>query len=383
MFLEVTVRRNPRLIEAALRLHAEGRLPPNTYVLDMDAIRHNARTLAAAARREGIQLYFMSKQVNRNPQVIAAVAEAGIPRGVAVDIDDARAFREAGAALGHVGHLVQIPRAFLPQVLSWRPEVMTVFSVAHAKAVSDAAVRLGIKQDLLLRVASGYFHPGQEGGFDLEELPTVARAISELPGVRVVGVTAFPCLVAEGGRPTPTPNLTAVTRAARLLREELGIEVSQVNAPSLTCVATLPMLRQAGATHGEPGHALTGTTPLHATSDQPELPAMVYLTEVSHTWRGRAYVYGGGSYPRGHMRNALVGTALRRATLHRPAAENIDYYLTLDDPKAREGEPVIAAFRTQAFTARANLALVEGIQQGAPRLAGLYDRANRPLDLSI
>ncbi|MFB5083903.1 YhfX family PLP-dependent enzyme [Symbiobacterium thermophilum] len=383
MFLEVTARRNPRLIDAALRFHAEGRLPPNTYVLDLDAIRNNARTLAEAARREGIQLYFMSKQLNRNPQVIAAVAEAGISRGVAVDIDDARAFREAGVPLGHVGHLVQIPRAFLPQVLSWRPEVMTVFSLAHARMVSDAAVRLGLRQDLLLRVASGCFLPGQEGGIGLEELPAVARAIRELPGVRVAGVTAFPCLVAEDGRPVATPNLEAVTRAAALLRDELGMEIAQVNAPSLTCAATLPLLRQAGATHGEPGHAITGTTPLHAVSDQPELPAMVYLTEVSHTYGGRAYVYGGGSYPRGHMQNALVGTALRRAPLHRPAAENIDYYLTLDDPLAREGEPVIAAFRTQAFTARANLALVEGVQQGAPRLAGLYDRANRPLDLTI
>lgn len=383
MFLEVTVRRNPRLIDAALRLHAEGRLPPNTYVLDLDAIRTNARTLAEAARREGVQLYFMSKQLNRNPQVIAAVAGAGIPRGVAVDIDDARAFREAGVPLGHVGHLVQIPRAFLPQVLSWRPEVMTVFGLGHARAVSDAAVRLGLRQDLLLRVAAGCFHPGQEGGIGLDELPEVARAIRALPGVRVAGVTAFPCLVAEDGRPTPTPNLEALTRAARLLREELGMEVAQVNAPSLTCAATLPILRQAGATHGEPGHALTGTTPLHAVSDQPEVPAIVYLTEVSHTYGGRAYAYGGGSYPRGHMQRALVGAEMRRAPLHRPAAENIDYYLTLDDPRAREGEPVIAAFRTQAFTARANLALVEGIQSGAPRLAGLYDRANRPLDLSL
>lgn len=383
MFLEVTLRRNPRLIDAALRLHAEGRLPPNTYVLDMDAIRKNARTLADSARREGIQLYFMSKQLNRNPQVIAAVAEAGIPRGVAVDVDDARAFREAGVALGHVGHLVQIPRAYLPQVLSWQPEVMTVFSLGQAGAVSEAALKLGVRQGLLLRVAAGCFHPGQEGGIGLEELPAVARAICALPGVWVAGVTAFPCLAAENGKPAPTPNLAAVTQAARLLREELGLEVAQVNAPSLTCAATLPILRQAGATHGEPGHAITGTTPLHAVSDQPELPAMLYLTEVSHTYGGRAYTYGGGSYPRGHMRNALVGTALRRAPLRRPAAENIDYYLALDDSRAREGEPVIAAFRTQGFTARANLALVEGVQDGAPRLAGLYDRANRPLDLSI
>jgi predicted amino acid racemase len=110
---------------------------------------------------------------------------------------------------------------------------------------------------------------------------------------------------------------------------------------------------------------------------------MLYLSEVSHTYAGRAYAYGGGSYPRGHMRNALVGSGLRPATLERPEGENIDYYLTLHDPRARVGEPVIAAFRTQAFTARANLALVEGLHTGAPRLAGLYDRANQPLDLSM
>ncbi|MEW8979183.1 MAG: YhfX family PLP-dependent enzyme [Symbiobacterium sp.] len=383
MFLETTMRRNPRLIEAALRFHAERRLPPNTYVLDLDAIRANARILAEAARRVGIQLYFMSKQLNRNPQVIRAVAEAGIPRGVAVDIDDARAFRAAGVALGHAGHLVQIPRAHLPQVLSWRPEVLTVFCLDQARAVSETATALGLRQDVLLRVAAGCFYPGQEGGIPLEELLEVARAVVALPGVRVVGVTAFPCLVAEDGRPAATPNLEAAVRAADLLRRELGLAITQVNAPSLTCTATLPMLARAGATHGEPGHALTGTTPLHAVTDQPELPAMLYLTEVSHTYGGRAYAYGGGSYPRGHMRRALVGTALRPASLQRPAAENIDYYLTLDDPQARVGEPVIAAFRTQAFVARANLALLEGVQAGAPRLAGLFDRANQPLDLGI
>lgn len=381
MFLDAVMRRNPRLIDAALRLHAERRLPPNTYVLDLDAIRANARTLADAAEQVGMQLYFMSKQINRNPQVIAAVAEAGLARGVAVDVDDARAFRAAGVALGHVGHLVQIPRAHLPQVLSWRPEVLTVFCLEQARAVSQAATELGLRQGLLLRVAAGFFFPGQEGGIALDDLIEVARAVADLPGVFVAGVTAFPCLVAEDGRPAATPNLAALTRTAQLLRDELGLEAIQVNAPSLTCAATLPLLRRAGATHGEPGHALTGTTPLHAVSDQPELPAMLYLTEVSHTYGGRAYAYGGGSYPRGQMRHALVGSALRPAPLRRPDADNIDYYLTLTDPQARVGEPVIAAFRTQAFAARANLALVEGVGDGNPRLAGLYDRANQPLDL--
>jgi len=259
MFLNAVQRRNPGLLEAALKLHRDHRLPPNTYVLDLDGLEANARALAAAARAEGLSLYFMTKQLNRNPRVMQTVAAAGITRGVAVDIDDARAFRQAGVTLGHVGHLVQIPRAHLPQVLSWRPEVMTVFSLANARAVSEAAVALGRRQDVLLRLAGQEVFPGQEGGVDWDDLPSVAREVVGLPGVRLAGLTAFPCLLAEDGRPTPTPNLALLSRAARLLRDDVGLDIGQVNAPSLTCCSTLPLLRQAGATHGEPGHALTGS----------------------------------------------------------------------------------------------------------------------------
>lgn len=380
MFMEVTRRRNPGLLAAALRLHRERQVPPNTYILDLDALKANAGLLAEAARRTGLNLYFMTKQLNRNPQVMQAVAAAGIPKGVAVDIDCARAFREAGIALGHAGHLVQVPVAHLDQMLAWQPEVITVFSVEKARQVSQAAGALGRRQDVLIRLAGDSFFPGQEGGITQEELPTAARAIAALPGVRVAGVTAFPCLLAEGDHPVPTANLGLLHRGAELLRE-MGMPVWQLNAPSLTCVATLPLLQAAGATHGEPGHALTGTTPLHAVADQPEIPALVYLSEVSHLYGGRAYCFGGGSYPRGQMRQALVGEDLRPAAVQGPVPEHIDYYLSLSGETARVGEPVLMAFRTQAFTARANLALVEGVASGQIRLAGLYDRCNRPFTL--
>lgn len=381
MFLNAVQRRNPGLLEAALKLHRDHRLPPNTYVLDLDGLEANTRALAAAAGAAGLSLYFMTKQLNRNPQVMQAVAASGIAKGVAVDIDDARAFRKAGVALGHVGHLVQIPRAHLTQMLSWRPEVMTVFSLANARALSEAAVALGRRQDVLLRLAGEEVFPGQEGGVDWDELPHVAEEVAGLPGVRLAGLTAFPCLLAEDGRPTPTSNLDLLSRAARLLRDDLGLDIDQVNAPSLTCCSTLPLLRQAGATHGEPGHALTGTTPLHAVSDQPEVPALLYLSEVSHRHRGVAYCFGGGTYSRGHLQRALVGTDMRPVAVQAPEPEHIDYYLALQDPKAEPGEPVLMSFRTQAFTARANLALVAGIRSGRPRLAGLFDRGNQPLDL--
>ncbi len=70
----------------------------------------------------------------------------------------------------------------------------------------------------------------------------------------------------------------------------------EINAPGTTSSAVVPALAEAGATQCEPGHGLTGTTPLHAMEDLPERPAAVYLTEVSHLHAGRAYCFGGGLY---------------------------------------------------------------------------------------
>lgn len=42
MFLEVTQKYNPELIEFALELHQNGSISPNTYVIDLDTIRKTA-----------------------------------------------------------------------------------------------------------------------------------------------------------------------------------------------------------------------------------------------------------------------------------------------------------------------------------------------------
>jgi len=38
MFLDLIRRRNPALIEQAIALHQQGRLPANSYVVDLDAV---------------------------------------------------------------------------------------------------------------------------------------------------------------------------------------------------------------------------------------------------------------------------------------------------------------------------------------------------------
>jgi predicted amino acid racemase len=53
---------------------------------------------------------------------------------------------------------------------------------------------------------------------------------------------------------------------------------------------------------------LTGTIPSNQKGDQPERIAMLWLSEISHNFRGDSYCYGGGYYRRGHAQNALVFT---------------------------------------------------------------------------
>jgi predicted amino acid racemase len=76
----------------------------------------------------------------------------------------------------------------------------------------------------------------------------------------------------------------------------LNVQDVEINAPGTTSTQVLQLLAGGGATQVEPGHGLTGSTPLHAVAELPEGPAMLYLTEVSHLYQGRAYCFGGGLY---------------------------------------------------------------------------------------
>ena len=382
MFLEAVLQRNPGLIQAAFELHRSGRITPNTYVIDVDAVGANAAMLAEKAAAHGIDLYMMTKQFGRLPALARIIAAAGIKKAVAVDPWEALALGRAGIELGNVGHLVQVPSGMLTEILSFHPQVMTVFSVEKAREISAAAADLGRKQDLLLKVVApgDMVYEAQLGGFASEELLTAAAAIADLPNVEIAGVTAFPCFLfnEETGKVEGTPNLETVLEAASQLRTKLGLNIWQINTPSNTCVATIPALAEAGATHGEPGHAFTGTTPLHADGTGEEIPALVYVTEVSHLSSGQAYVYGGGFYSRSQLKKAMVGRTYREMSANilpaRPVQpEYIDYYAALDAPlgEAAVGDTVIYSFRTQIFVTRAQVALVEGISRGKPVLASV------------
>ncbi|GGA43449.1 hypothetical protein GCM10007416_15660 [Kroppenstedtia guangzhouensis] len=387
MFLSTTISQNPRLAEYAVHLHQRGTIRPNTYVLDLDTISENAAKLAETARKNGMKLYMMTKQVGRNPEVAQAVADS-IPSAVAVDPWEALHLAKAGIPLGHVGHLVQIPSSMVEAILDYHPEVITVFSLEKAREISEAARARHYRQDLLLKVTGeeDYVYEGQWGGFREKEWISAAREIEALPGVRIAGVTAFPCLLYDGKEIVPTPNFETLIRAKRTLEEGLNRPLDQINAPSATSCASLSLLKSMGATHGEPGHALTGTTPLHQHPGQPEQPAIVYISEISHREGDVAYAYGGGHYRRSRMRLAMIGRNLeemmnRKVPLMELAPEAIDYTIGLHVGKmpVEVGETVLFAFRTQIFVTRSEVAVVSGLHSGRPEIKGIYNHLGESL----
>lgn len=390
MLLDTTLERNPKLIQAALTFHREGVIPPNCFLVDVDAVTENASLLSRAALRNGLSLYFTTKQIGFNPLLAKCVAQAGIPKAIAIDIREASILAQNGVQIGHVGHLVQIPQRMIGPILRLEPEVVTVFSVEKARQISQVAEREHRQVRLLLRVVSerDFFYPGQEGGVCLDELPGEASAILGLPNVRIAGVTSFPCLQLDeaSGTLEPTQNFHTVLEAARILRERLGVAIEQVNAPGNTCVGSMATLARMGATHGEPGHALTGTTYLHAQPGQAEIPAMVYVSEVSHLYGNRAYAFGGGIYRRARVNNALIGSepdGMVRTEILPLNPTAIDYYVTLSlppDHAVKVGDTVVVASRAQIFVSRSYVAVVKGIQDGNPAFVGLFDAWGRALE---
>ncbi|MGE5482911.1 MAG: alanine racemase [Bacteroidota bacterium] len=412
MFLELTRRRNPNLIRAAVRLHREGVIPANTYVIDLDTVIANAKAIAEASQRTGVPVYFMSKHFNRNPLVSWAIVQAGLPGAVAVDVQCAKYLHRFGVPVKHVGHLVQIPRSEVPHVLEMEPEVWTVYSVDKARELSQAAVAMGRVQPILLRVRApeDIIYPNEEGGIWESDLEAAVKEIAKLKGVRIAGTVTFPgTLVSEaanGG--APTVNFQTAVRTAGQLRR-WGFEVTQINTPGATSSAMLPVIQTHGGTHGEPGHGLTGTTPWHLLEDLPERPAMVYVNEVSHTFEDKAYCFGGGFYACDTPANRGDDTPFRLSTRWDPHAyvgdspENIferrlpvevgsffgrtlnatDYYggtMLMDRPDlVKSGDTVIFGFRAQVFTTRSYVAVIRGVGE-TPRLVGLFDRTNNLLD---
>lgn len=400
MFLQALLRRNRAFLEATVTLHRAGEIPANSYVLDLDTVAANSVAFCEEAHRRGLTVLAMTKQVGRAPGALDAMARGGADGFVAVDMACARAIVANGHPLGHLGHLVQVPRAEAREAAALRPDFWTVFSAGKASEAAGAAVALHRTQNLLVRVCApgDEFYPGHEGGVPLDGLGAFIDRLGALAGARFAGLTTFPALLFDpntGGART-TRNVQTLARAAELARRRLGPDATvAINAPGTTSIAVLDQLADAGATQVEPGHGLTGTTPLHAAADLPERPAICYLSEVSHLHGGAPLCFGGGFYidpvfepysPRALLAADPVDLAEQPVEMDFPDPAGIDYYARLYPPPGRpvtEGDTVICGFRAQAFVTRAAVVGISGVAAGTPAVAGCWDTLGRPLQQGI
>lgn len=383
MFLKTLLNRNKELIEVALNMHEQGVLEPDTYVIDLSTLRSNAKFIYEKAHENNIELYFMLKQIGRNPLIATELIKLGYKGAVVVDFREAEIMMDNDIPLGNVGHLVQTPKHLLKRIIKYGTDVMTVYSIEKLIEINDIARELGKHQNIIIKVAGeeDIFYSGQKSGIELDELSQFLIEASYLENINIVGTTSFPCFLYNEGRKKTlaTANLETVKKSVEILKSH-GISVQQINLPSTTSVSTLDLLIENGGTHGEPGHGLTGTTPEHASNNLIEKPSILYLTEVSHNFRGKSYCYGGGHYRRSHVKNALIRKIDNNYDYYKVTPvenDSIDYYFEMDR-EAPVSASVIMAFRFQIFVTRSKVAILDDTGHGL-KLLGIYDSLGRRL----
>lgn len=391
MFLYQVLNRNEKLIEAAVKLHQAHKIPANCYLLDVDTIVENTMKMAEICHRKNMKLFPMTKQIGRNPAVMRALKETGADGFVCVDMADARRVHEAGMKIGHLGHLVQVPAGETAAAVEMEPEYWTVFSMEKAKAISNALPE-GRTQKVMARIYSegDTYYTGHEGGFPAEDIVEVAKALDSYKGLKFAGITSFPTQLfnLKNMAVEHTHNYETLFKAKKEL-EKAGFENIEINAPGTTSSHLFEEMASRGVTQVEPGHGLTGTTPLHAFKELAERPAMVYVSEVCHFYKNRAYCYGGGMYidpvfdP--YTVKACVGhlpdeTKNNLITCDIPDPAAIDYYgifKEVERERIHQGDTVVFGFRAQAFVTRAYVVPVTGISKDKPIVEGIYDSNGR------
>lgn len=381
LFLETLTERNRELITFAESLHKSGKVQPDSYILDIDTILYNAALIKEEADRYGIELFFMLKQIGRNPYIAKRLTELGYKGAVAVDFREAQIMLEHKIPICHAGHLVQVPRMLLKEFLEYGIEYMTVYSLEKAREIDEILRGTGKKQKILLKFVDEacMIYPSQESGFKITEIEDVVKELSELNSVEIAGVTAFPAFLyqEESQSIEVLHNCEVLEEAAGYLEEHLKRRMER-NLPSCSQKSLMKTIKERKGTQAEPGNALAGTTPNNFDGSAQEIPAILYLTEISHNYEGKSYCYGGGLYSRGKAKKALVCGKDRQelVDVNMPCSENIDYYFSLEY-EGSVSDTVIMCFRTQIFDTRSQVILVEGLREHAPRVIGRYDSQGR------
>ena len=367
MFIKELKNNNQNLLESIKILHDKKLIEPDTYVIDIESVCDNAKLLHKKAIKNNLSLYQMTKQFGRNPYIANKIAKIGIDKVVAVDWREAEIMYKNGLKIGNIGHIVQVPTTKINTILDMKPEVWTIYTIENLKQLNAYCLDKKVTQDVILRVCDErtLFYPSQRGGIFLKEIKNIINHAKELKGINIVGVTAFPAMLMneEGTSIAPTPNMAIITKAVKILKEN-GVDVKHINIPSANNFRSLDLIKKNNGTHGEPGHAFTGTTPINDNYKNDE------------KFDNVINIFGGGNYRRGHINGALIGNKFKFYENMKLPDDSIDYYFELkrkNNERIVPGELAILSFRTQIFVTRSKVAIIKGVSTLKPKIVGIFD----------
>ena len=135
MFVEKLRKDNPKFIESIVALQQKGLILPDSYCVDMERYRANAKAIVESANAKGIKLFFMLKQLGRNPVLAKELVDLGYAGAVVVDFKEAQVMMRHNIPIGNVGHLVQIPEGMVKEVVAYGPEVITVYTADKVRSI--------------------------------------------------------------------------------------------------------------------------------------------------------------------------------------------------------------------------------------------------------
>ena len=396
MLLDVTIKRNRGLLEAAIDLHQSGAIPAGCQVIDLDAVAANANMIVDEAAKYNLSIFGMTKQNGHHPHMNRVLLNQGFDSLVAVEGLQAHRMHRYGFPLGHVGHLANIPRHDVKTIVAMTPDFITVYNFEAARRVSEAAGHLSRVQDVYVRVSN----PGEIGPYDatlggwtLDECVEGVRPLMDLPNIRLAGLTQHAVvhytMESDPRKAQPTEGFFTMLRAKEMLEKEFGLESLRLNCAGNTNVVTIPMLAGYGATDIEPGMALTANAPWHAHADMPEIPGQVLISEVLNRWQGELVGVGGvfnyvwDPTPKDHL-VGLVGKTLDEALEQRAEFRTggvIDYHGIFGPPgvAGNIGDSIAVAYHPQAHAERGHNVTVAGIASGNPQVTGIYDASVNPV----
>ena len=194
----------------------------------------------AEADRLGLKVFAMTKQIGRNRCLLPGGAcAAASERGGGRHGMRARDAVAPACAVGHIGHLVQVPRAEAERRPRSRPTTGRCSTTKGARSRAPrprgaAAARTCWRAS---RPKATRFYRGHEGGFDAADVVAVADALDALRRrARFAGITTFPALLFDPEKRKVAPTPQPAARCERPPRRLPGPGATriEINAPGTT-----------------------------------------------------------------------------------------------------------------------------------------------------